>query len=519
MLQIGSWGRMSVTADPGQENWPDDEWRRGLAPTMESAQASTSAEESLAAARSGSQRGRRRRPRRQAIGRRRRPFFRWTEDATRLTAGLVVLVVLALIVSVEGWGAETRRSETASAGIAPSEALTAVPSVTPTAPAIPDEPAWPPPGPIVSQELIEANGPTAGCAFLPSLATLRAKLGPLLVGDCVEDVLESVEADATQRTTGGVLSWRRADGRVAFTDGIDTWLDGPRGLVRRRNNERYAWEPDEEAGPRPPKTRLVLPPPLPGAVFPARRIVSFYGNPLSPTMGVLGELTPEQLFPRLRTQAAAYAAADSSRPVMPALELVAVVAQPEPGPDGLYRLRMDPALIEKVAGWAEENDCLLILDVQIGRGNVDDEVQWLMPFLKRPNVHLALDPEFAMPSGQVPGKRIGTMDAAAVNGTIQTMAALVDAEHLPPKVVIVHRFTEEMVTNAEAITPDPKVQVVMVMDGFGTPSVKMRQYDELIVDQHVEYTGIKLFFHHDEPLLSPAQILQLDPTPDLIIYQ
>src|SRR6266536_1567815 len=486
---------MSVTADADQENRPGgDEWTRGLALQPDPARAGP--REQPIAARQASRRARRRMPRRQAIFRRRRPVVRWTEYATRVTAGLAMLLVLALIVSTEGWLEEGRRREVVTPGAVSSEAPVVVPSVDAPEPAVADEPEPTPTGPMVSQQIIEANGPIGGCTFLPSLATLRIKLGPVLVGDCVEDALEAADIDATQRTTNGELSWRRADGRVAFTDGTDTWLDGPKGIVRRRDTERYAWEPDGEAGPRPPKTRLVLPPPLPGAVFPARRIVSFYGNPLSPTMGVLGELSPEQLFPRLRTQAAAYAAADSSRPVTPALELVAVVAQSEPGPDGLYRLRMEPELIEKVAGWAEQNDCLLILDVQIGRANVEAEIQWLMPFLKRPNVHLALDPEFAMPSGQVPGQRIGTMDAATVSGAVQSMAALVAADHLPPKLLIVHRFTEEMVTNAQAIVTDPRVQVVVVMDGFGSPSVKMRQYDELIVEQRVEHSSNKLTFHH-----------------------
>jgi hypothetical protein len=111
------------------------------------------------------------------------------------------------------------------------------------------------------------------------------------------------------------------------------------------------------------------------------------------------------------------------------------------------------------------------------------------------------------------------MDASAINGAVQSMAALVETEQLPPKLVLVHRFTEDMVTNVQAIVTDPHVQIVVVMDGFGSPGIKVRQYDELIVDERVEYTGMKLFYHHDDPLLTPAQVLQLDPAPDLIIYQ
>ena len=85
--------------------------------------------------------------------------------------------------------------------------------------------------------------------------------------------------------------------------------------------------------------------------------------------------------------------------------------------------------------------------------------------------------------------------------------------------LLVHRFTDDMVTNVQAIKTDPRVQVVMVMDGFGGPSIKTRQFDGLIVEGAVEHTGLKLFYRHDDPLMTPEQVLLLDPPPDLVIYQ
>jgi len=399
------------------------------------------------------------------------------------------------------------------ASIDVESALAPTPAPSPTT--VPEIPR----GPEVTAALREANGPIAGCTFHPRLDDLRLRIGPTLVGSCVEDARIAAHGEARQRTTEGELVWWEGENRAVFADDQHTWITGPSGIVRRRNEERFAWEPDADAGPRPTSNTHVLPPPLPGSVLPARRIVSYYGNPLSSGMGVLGEQSPEKMFPRLRAQAEAYKSADKERSVTPALELVAVVAQGQPGPDGLYRLRMETELIEQVAGWADEHGFLLILDVQIGRGNVDDEVNWLLPFLKRPNVHLALDPEFAMPRNQVPGQRVGTMDAAAINGAQRTLADLVESEKLPPKLLVVHRFTEEMVTSHQKIATDPRVQVVMVMDGFGTPSIKSRQYDSLISEQRVQYTGFKLFYRHDQPLMTPEQVLLLDPPPDLVIYQ
>jgi hypothetical protein len=266
-------------------------------------------------------------------------------------------------------------------------------------------------------------------------------------------------------------------------------------------------------------TPTAVPVPQP-PLLPEHRILSFYGNPLAKEMGILGEVPADQMLKKLKQQIAAYSASDPSRPFVPALELVTPAAQGWPGEDGLYRARMKPEVINQVADWAEANDALLILDVQIGLSTVPEEVDALLPYLRRPYVHLALDPEFAIPSGHIPGEVVGTLDASAVDGVVRTLSEIVAAEHLPPKVLIIHRFTDSMVTNAWAITRrDPNVQIVVTMDGFGPPALKLAQYRSYVHDQGVQYSGIKLFYHHDDPLLTPPEVLGLDPSPDLVIYQ
>ncbi|MBV9577221.1 MAG: hypothetical protein JO057_01380 [Chloroflexi bacterium] len=269
-----------------------------------------------------------------------------------------------------------------------------------------------------------------------------------------------------------------------------------------------------------PPTPIPTPtlPPLP-ALLPDNLIVAYYGNPLAKEMGILGEVPPDEMLNRLKQQADAYASADDSRPVIPALELVTPAAQRWPGDDGMYRARMQPELIDQVAGWAEANNALLILDLQIGRSSVPAEVDVLMPYLRRPYVHLALDPEFAMPSGRVPGQALGSLDAADIEAAVHTLSRLVTDGHLPPKILIVHRFTESMLTNTRKIGHDPNVQVVIAMDGFGPPNQKLTQYRAYVHDEGVGYSGIKLFYHHDNPLMSPEQVVGLDPHPDLVIYQ
>jgi hypothetical protein len=237
-------------------------------------------------------------------------------------------------------------------------------------------------------------------------------------------------------------------------------------------------------------------------------------------MGVLGEQPLPQTVQRLRRQAQAYAEADPTRPVQLALELITPVAQAAPGPDGLYRLRMAPEVIDEVAQLAEQEHLLLILDVQIGQSTVPAELQVLLPYLERPYVHLALDPEFAIADKHgEPGEVIGTLDASDVNYAIGVLTDIVTTHHLPPKVLIVHRFLEKMLTNYDAVRPTPSVQVVIDMDGFGTPYVKASKYGSFVRDQAVEYGGLKLFYKHDKPLWTPGDVLDLQPAPDLIIYQ
>lgn len=261
------------------------------------------------------------------------------------------------------------------------------------------------------------------------------------------------------------------------------------------------------------------PAPLPGALLPDTRIVAYYGNPLSTRMGILGQLPPEEMMAKLERTAREWAAAEPSRQVRPALHLIATTAQRLPGPDAKHRLRMSDSLIERVARWAESRGWLLFLDVQVGRSTVQDELPRLIKYLERPYVHLALDPEFAMPEGKTPGRTIGTMDAVTINWAIDTLAKVVQARGLPPKVLVVHRFTSDMITNASKIRLDPRVQVVIDMDGFGSPALKKGTWRRVIRTDPVWFTGFKLFYKNDKPMMTPAEVLALFPQPVYVQYQ
>jgi len=267
----------------------------------------------------------------------------------------------------------------------------------------------------------------------------------------------------------------------------------------------------------PPK----MPPPLPGSILPAKRVIAFYGNPLSRRMGILGEFDTDDMLQRLDQEVAEWNKLDPAHPVQPALHLVAVVAQASAGKDGKYRARMDSALIEKVYGWAKRKNAILFIDVQVGLSTLQQELPALERFLKRPEVHLGIDPEFSMKDGSKPGKKVGTYDASDINYTSRFLGKLVDEFKLPPKILVVHRFTRRGVTNADKIALDPRVQIVMHMDGFGAPWLKRDSFYSYVKKEPVQFAGWKQFTKpkNDNPRTSRESILRLWPVPMYIQLQ
>jgi hypothetical protein len=265
---------------------------------------------------------------------------------------------------------------------------------------------------------------------------------------------------------------------------------------------------------------------LSGAVLPHRRIVAYYGNPRSKKMGVLGEYPEQQMLSMLDETVAMWRKADPSTPVIPAIHLVAVVAQGSAGPDGRWRRREDPQTIERAYAWAQSRQGLLFVDIQAGRSTLQHELPPLLKYLERPDVHLGIDPEFYMHykrEGIRPSAKVGQMMSSDVNYVIGALDTVVREKNLPPKVVVVHRFRADMLPDAENIKPTPRVQVVMHMDGWGPAWLKFDSYKDYIVHHPVAFTGFKLFYRHDtksgDPILTPTELLRLLPPPLYVQYQ
>ncbi|MEJ7778939.1 MAG: hypothetical protein WKF68_05055 [Daejeonella sp.] len=265
--------------------------------------------------------------------------------------------------------------------------------------------------------------------------------------------------------------------------------------------------------------------PLPGAILPFKRVVTFYGNLYSKKMGALGEYAPKEMLRMLYSEVAKWEKIDPKTPVQPALHYIAVVAAGDKGKDGKYRNRMPNKQIDSVFKIAAmKKDMIVFLDIQVALSTIREELPRLEKYLMRPNVHLGIDPEFSMKGGVLPGRKIGTYDASEINYASDYLAKLVRTHKLPPKIFVVHRFTGKMVTNYKNIKLRPEVQIVMHMDGWGEPELKMGTHRYFIYNEPVQFSGFKIFYKNDlkkapNRLMTPADLMKLKPQPSYIQYQ
>jgi len=247
----------------------------------------------------------------------------------------------------------------------------------------------------------------------------------------------------------------------------------------------------------------------------ANQIVSYYGNPYAEVLGILGQHEPEEVVRLLKGHAANIDALNGLRGVQPALHMVYATAQPQPGENGLYLLYVDEVTLKEYIDLACENGLLIFLDLQVGRSTPEEEVRKIFPYLKQNHVHVALDPEFTMPPGEIPGQSIGFISGPTINSVQELLQGFVVDSGIADKILIVHQFDEAMIPEKEAIASYGRVRLVIDMDGFGPSATKVRKFNSFAVP--AEHSGIKLFFKQDTPVMTDEEVVAL--LPDVIIYQ
>ena len=266
-----------------------------------------------------------------------------------------------------------------------------------------------------------------------------------------------------------------------------------------------------------PPARKAVELPLGGReIFPHFRVVAFYGAPQSHDLGALGIGSPDKAVRRLAKQARPYA--KKTRPVLLALELLADVANRDPGMDGLYRTRQPASVIRRYLAAARRAKALLVLDIQPGHADFLTETRHLDRWLREPDVGLALDPEWHTP-GAVPGTQIGSVRAEDVNAVARHVAAIVRKYALPEKLFVVHQFTPNMIAGKERVEQPPGVAMTMNVDGFGDRPNKISKYHQFTHDGTRFHRGYKLFYEEDTNLMTPGSVLELQPRPDFVVYE
>ncbi|MDP4205996.1 MAG: hypothetical protein Q8859_08365 [Bacteroidota bacterium] len=259
------------------------------------------------------------------------------------------------------------------------------------------------------------------------------------------------------------------------------------------------------------------------SLIPRNFIVAYYGTLENNRMGVLGEYHSNELLFRLNEQIDKWKKVLHGTPVTPAIQQIVVVAQNKPMADGMYRRRVGSKIVEEAYALAKRTKGILIMDIQPGHSNVQSEIRYYGNFLLRPDVHVAIDPEFYMHDNRIPGRSYGHMNTSEINWCIQHLKKIVIQNGLPPKVLIIHRFFKKMIIVDEKIKLEPEVQLIIEMDGFGSPALKRNSFYYSIYNEPLSFAGFKLFYKNDvtygKRMMQPQEVLGLYPPPVYVQYQ
>ncbi|MFH1485130.1 MAG: hypothetical protein ABIH46_03580 [Chloroflexota bacterium] len=286
-------------------------------------------------------------------------------------------------------------------------------------------------------------------------------------------------------------------------------VDGVEGVVTCSNNYYY-FRPAA-----PAKTET-----FPADSPLARTIICYYGNRVATSMGILAHYPLEELEARLLKQARIFDQLNGDTGVTIAFDYIYLVANSSAHPYSHYTPGMD--LFEEALAFAEKRGILFFIDLQLGYRDIEEEVRKVLPYLMKPNVHLAIDPEFYMGRRKgIPGDTLGSMDAEDINKIQAIMQEYINKNKLPAKILKVYQFDPIMLTNKHLLNVgSPKVHILINADGVGHGGVegKIVDYNEYASEKK-DALGIKLFLQWDFRLLSPEELVALTPRPREIVYQ
>jgi hypothetical protein len=256
------------------------------------------------------------------------------------------------------------------------------------------------------------------------------------------------------------------------------------------------------------------------SVFLNNDIIALYGKPGSRGMGLLGQYSLEGIEPVMNEYVRMYDAANGQRGVIPAFYIIYGTCWPE-GEIGL----LSDSVVKQYIEFAAARGWDVFLDHQIGKYTVESAMKKLLPYLKYPNVQLALDPEWRTTK---PMQEIGYVTADEIN-TAQKMLQDYLIEHNLPgrRMLVIHQFKPKMISNRNQVRSDfDLVQLIHCADGFGSPTLKKSTYAQNAEAKNIPIKSFKLFLKptvegagSDVPLMTPEDVFSLNPRPYLIMYQ
>jgi hypothetical protein len=262
---------------------------------------------------------------------------------------------------------------------------------------------------------------------------------------------------------------------------------------------------------------------LPGGgqvLFPGRRLVALYGHPGTPALGALGQQGLTASIARVRQAARPYRRL-SRVPVVPAFEIIATVAEGSPGPDHTFSYETPLSQLRPWVRRASRAGLYVVLDLQPGRASLLAQAKKYQALLERPNVGLALDPEWKLQPGQKPLQQIGGVSITEVNSVISWLARLTAQHHLPQKLLVLHQFRLSMIQDERRLdTRQDDIAIVIHMDGQGSPNDKQQTWEGVLgAAPRGVFFGWKDFYRKDHPMLDPQQTMDRRPQPVMISYQ
>lgn len=243
-------------------------------------------------------------------------------------------------------------------------------------------------------------------------------------------------------------------------------------------------------------------------------IVGFYGRPNAKSLGILGESNIEILVNKMKKKQNYYEDQLNDKiDVKMAFHIIHSLATKDPGRRKDYLLHLNEKTVMKYIKKAQEENFLVILDVQLGTKSVKAAIKPLLKYLKYDNVHLAIDPEFKIPSNgkYPPGKYVGHILAKDLNRAQDLIRKYLEENNIKnKKKLIVHMFLDRMLRQKNEVKKHDNIKLIYNIDGFGRSVTKVKIYNNLYAQRqaHKALGGFKIFYKNDQkPLLSPQHIL------------